>query len=202
MERAAAARCHVLSALFALFAAQYSRWMADPLTLSVVGGWAALEGIKFLYGQAAEVLKGWREHRLDVPIQASEALDGVPVQRPPDAEVLGQQAKTLGELAGGLAPYATGMLDVDLHDAALGERAAEVRAILEAVYGQRFTFRGEERDSTGTRVRVDQVLGEVEGTVVGVEGDAGPGADVKVRQSAHTVEKDGSMTGFKGKIGP
>jgi hypothetical protein len=176
--------------------------VADPLTLSVVGGWAALEGIKFLYGQAAEVLKGWRERRRDVPIQASEALDRVPEQRPPDVEVVAQQAKTLGELAGGLAPYANGMLDIDLHDAALGERAGQVRAILEAVYGQRFTFQGEDRDPTGTRVRVDQVLGEVEGNVIGVEADAGAGADIGVRQSAQTVKKDGSMIGYKGKIGP
>jgi len=175
--------------------------MADPLTLSVVGGWAALEGIKFLYGQAAEVLKGWRERRHDVPIQASEALDGVPEQRPLDAEVVAVEAKALGELAGGLAPYANGMLDIDLQDAALGERAGQVRAILEAIYGQRFTLRGEDRDPTGTRVRVDQVLGEVEGDVMGVEADSGAGADIGVRQSAQTVKKDGSITGYKGKIG-
>lgn len=176
--------------------------MADPLTLSVLGSWAALEGIKFLYGQAAEVLKGWRERRPDVPIQASEALDEAPEQRPPDAEVIAEQAKTLGELAGGLAPYADGMLEIDLHDAALGERAGQVRAILEAVYGQRFTFQGEDRDPTGTRVRVVQVLGEVEGDVTGVEADAGAGADVGIHQSAHSVKKDGSLTGYKGKIGP
>lgn len=175
--------------------------MADPLALSVVGGWVALEGIKFLYGQAAEVLTGWRERRRDVPIHASEALDGVPEQRPLDAEVVAAQAKALGELAGSLAPYANGMLDIDLQDAALGERAGQVRAILEALYGQRLTLRGEDRDPTGTRVRVDQVLGEVEGDVIGVEADAGAGADIGVRQTAQSVKADGSITGYKGKIG-
>jgi hypothetical protein len=104
-------------------------------------------------------------------------------------------------LVGGLAPYAGGMADIDPDDAALAERAGRVRAILEAAYGQRFTFRGEDREPTGTRVSVNQVLGSVAGQVVGAEADAGAGADVEVRQSATSVEQGGSMTGFKGKIG-
>lgn len=175
--------------------------MADPLTLSVVGGWAALEGIKFLYGQAGEVLKAWRERRRDVPIAESPALAGVPSQRPVDADVMAEEAETLVGLVGGLAPYASGMAEIDLDDAELAERAGNVRAILEAAYGQRFTFKGEDREPTGTKVTVKQALGRVAGTVTGVEGDAGPGAEVAVDQSAHAVEKDGSMTGFKGKIG-
>jgi len=35
--------------------------MPDPVTLTVPGGGAAAEGIKFLYGQAAELLKAWRD---------------------------------------------------------------------------------------------------------------------------------------------
>jgi hypothetical protein len=62
--------------------------MSEPVTFSVLGGWAALEGIKFLYGQAAEVLKAWRDRRsqappaqLVVPIMATEVLDGTPGSR-------------------------------------------------------------------------------------------------------------------------
>ena len=35
----------------------------DPLTLSAIGGTILVEGIKFLYGQAGELLKSWRERR-------------------------------------------------------------------------------------------------------------------------------------------
>src|SRR5690242_7738475 len=37
--------------------------MVDPLSIAVLGGIAATEGIKFLYGQAAEILKRRRERR-------------------------------------------------------------------------------------------------------------------------------------------
>ena len=37
--------------------------VADPFTLAAVGAVAITEGIKFLYGQAGEVLKRWRERK-------------------------------------------------------------------------------------------------------------------------------------------
>ncbi|HWN63992.1 MAG TPA: hypothetical protein VNO25_25340, partial [Streptosporangiaceae bacterium] len=66
--------------------------MPDPVMLSSLGGLAASQGIKFLYGQAAELLKAWRERRgqvaagqeqparLTVPIVASEVLDATPAE--------------------------------------------------------------------------------------------------------------------------
>ena len=37
--------------------------MADPFTLGAVGAVVLTEGIKFLYGQAGEALKRWRERK-------------------------------------------------------------------------------------------------------------------------------------------
>jgi len=37
--------------------------MIDPLTISAIGAVAITEGIKFLYGQAGELLKRWRERK-------------------------------------------------------------------------------------------------------------------------------------------
>lgn len=37
--------------------------MSDPLTLTVVGTIVITEGIKFLYSQATEVLKIWRDNK-------------------------------------------------------------------------------------------------------------------------------------------
>lgn len=187
--------------------------MPDPVMLSSLGGLAASQGIKFLYGQAAELLKAWRERRgqvaagqeqparLTVPIVASEVLDATPAEPVVDTAVLDRENAELVRLTGGLAPYAQGLADLDPDDAELAEQAGQLRALLEAAYGQRFTFRGEQRDPTGTRVSVTQVLGDVAGDVLGVEADVAPSASADVHQQATTVQPGGSVTGFKGNIG-
>jgi hypothetical protein len=186
--------------------------VSDPVTLSVLGGWAAAEGIKFLYGQAAELLKAWRERRsrmdagetpstrLTVPIVATEVLDGTPGQPVIDAAVLDREHTALVQLAGALSPYAQGLAKYDPADRELAEQAGLLRALIEAAYGQRFTFRGEQRDPTGTRVAVTQVLDDVGGTVVSAEADVAAGGDVGVHQEAKTVQPGGSVTGFKGRL--
>jgi hypothetical protein len=181
--------------------------MADPVTFSVLGSWAALEGIKFLYSQAAEVVKAWRERRkqkssapLEVPVEASAALDGAPGGSVLDTAVLDREGAALASLVGRLSPYAQDLADLDLDDTELAEQAGQLRAILEAAYGQYFTFRGEQRPTTGTRVTVSQTLGQVAGTVVGAEADVSMGT-VDVQQQVTTVEAGGAVTGFKGTIG-
>ncbi len=37
--------------------------MVDPLSITAIGAVAITEGIKFLYGQAGEILKRWRERK-------------------------------------------------------------------------------------------------------------------------------------------
>jgi len=187
--------------------------MPDPVTLTVLGGIAATEGIKFLYGQAADLLKAWRERRakddsgevappkLAVPIRESEVLDGIPDQQEADPAVLDREADALVKLIGAVSPYAQGLADVDPNDKELAEQAGKLRALLEAAYGQRFTFRGEQREPTGTRVTVTQVLGEVQGSVLGAEADVAAGSQLDVEQDVTTVTETGQVTGFKGNIG-
>ena len=187
--------------------------MTDPVTLTVLGGIAATEGIKFLYGQAADLLKAWRERRakndsgevappkLAVPIRESEVLDGIPAQEEADPAVLDREADALVKLIGAVSPYAQGLADVDPNDKQLAEQAGKLRALLEAAYGQRFTFRGEQREPTGTRVTVTQVLGEVQGSVLGAEADVAAGSQLDVEQGVTAVTETGQVTGFKGNIG-
>ena len=181
--------------------------MADPLTLAVLGGVAATEGIKFLYGQVTEVIKAWRARRdereaaLEVPIVETGVLDDAPVGTTVDAVVLAQHHAAMVELWARLAPYAQGLQDVDISDDALARTAGELRALLEAAYGQRFTFRGEHRESTGTLVSVAQVLGSVSGLVVGVQGDVGSNVTAAVQQKVTDVTGDGTVIGIKGRIG-
>lgn len=180
--------------------------MADPLSFQVLGATAATEGIKFLYGQATEVIRAWRAHRkggeqpLEVPIVDASVLDSQPARATVDQAVLARAHSTMLELWQQLAPYAQGLESVEGADPGLARAAGELRALLEAAYGQRFTFRGEGREPTGTRVLVEQVLGTVAGLAVGVEGDIGPAATVVVRQDAGEVTAEGTVIGVKGRI--
>jgi hypothetical protein len=196
-----------------VIAVQEGASMPDPVTLGVVGGWAAAEGVKFLYGQAAELLKVWRERRsrteagetlpaqVVVPIIGNDVLDGAPTEQVVDVDLLGRENKALVQLVGALAPYANGLADIDPADQDLADQAGRLRALLEAAYGQRLTFLGESRPPTGTRVSVTQVLDEVRGAVVGAEADVAAGGAVTVDQRITEVRADGSVTGFKGRIG-
>ncbi|GAA3431792.1 hypothetical protein [Kutzneria kofuensis] len=180
--------------------------MSDPLTLAALGGVVAAEGIKFLYGQVAEVVKAWRTRRderrkaLEVPIVPTAALDAAPARTEVDAAVVDQHHAAMVELWARLAPYANGLQEVDVTDDELARTAGELRALLEAAYGQRFTFRGEHREPTGTLVTVTQAVGPVSGRVVGVRGDVGSGAAVEVRQEATEVTADGTVIGVDGRI--
>ena len=187
--------------------------MADPLTLAVLGGLVATEGIKFLFSQASDVLKAWRERRakkrageqvadqLEVPIQTSVALDAEPSTQTVDLDVVEHQNQELLELVGKLAPYANQLADIDAEDRALGQAAGELREILEAAYGQRFTFRGENRERTGARVTVRQVLGDVAGgSAVAADANVSSGR-LDVNQDVRSVGEGGTVTAFKGTVG-
>jgi hypothetical protein len=187
--------------------------MPDPVTLAVLGGVAANEGIKFLYGQAAELLKAWRERRnaisagytaqpeLIVPIVDNAVLNGTLAQPIANATVVDRESAAFVHLAGALSPYAQGLADVDPGDQQLSEQAAQLRALLEAAYGQRFTFHGEQREPTGTHVTVTQALSTVKGAVTGADVDVSRGT-LDIVQGVTTVESGGSVTGVKGRIGP
>ena len=178
--------------------------MADPVTLTVLESWTAVEGIKFLYGQAGELIKTWREKRKSskatVPIKESPALEGTPNSDTADLTVVDREHQTLADLISALAPYVNHPSTIDLHDPGLAATAGQLRAVLEAVYGQRFTFRGEQREPTGTRVTVSQVLGTVYGTVTGVDADVESSAAIDVKQRTNRVGEGSSVTGFKGII--
>jgi hypothetical protein len=186
--------------------------MPEPLTLAVLGGVVATEGIKFLYGQASELLKVWRERRhaarasgasgnLIVPVKHSDALDGQPGEGVVDEAVLEREHKALVQLTGALSPYAQGQADIDPSDSDLADQAGRLRALLEEAYHQRFTFTGEDREPTGSAVTVRQALGEVEGEVIGAAADVRPGGVLRVDQDVKTVKSSGSVTGFKGNVG-
>ena len=58
--------------------------MADPLGPAAMGAVALTEGIKFLYAQAGEVLRRWRDRKADTESSADEPVE---VHLPPTAFV-------------------------------------------------------------------------------------------------------------------
>jgi hypothetical protein len=184
--------------------------MTDPISISVLGS-AASQTISFLYAQAAEVLKARRERRgaegvpqsgLQVPMVTNEVLDGAPIGATINSDILEVKYQALLRLTGALAPYALGHADIEGENNELSRDAGALRAILEAIYGQRLTFANEQREPTGSVVKVRQVLGDIEGAVIGSAGDVAAGGHLEVTQQADTVREGGTITGHQGNIGP
>jgi hypothetical protein len=188
--------------------------VGEPISLALLGGAVITEGVRFLFDQASTLIRAARERRAQakeaaavdpvvvVPISDNGLLDG-PVAPTVDGALLDQENRRLIALTGALAPYASGDAEIDTGDGDLLTAVVEIRALLEALYGQRLTLRGEDREPSGTHVDVRQALGTVRGTAVGVEADSVRDATVHVDQSATSVEAGGSVTGVRlGSIGP
>lgn len=190
--------------------------MGEPISLALVGGVVLTEGVKFLFEQASSLVRAARARRAEakatadgveapqvvlVPVPDTGVLDG-PVAPTVDGHLLDRENRRLIALTGALAPYASGDAELDTDDADLMASLADLRELLEALYGQRLTLRGENREPSGTRVDVRQDLGTVRGSAVGVEADSIQDATVTVNQSATSVEAGASVTGVKfGSIG-
>lgn len=151
--------------------------MTDPFTLAAVGAVAITQGIKFLYGQAGDVIKCWHQRKAAGKSASAERVD---VQLPPDAfagqlkqpqlhfEAVERLEQDLKDLRAAVADYAQGLDEVNVGDAGLLHTVDALRGAMEAVYGQRITFKGEPGAVSGAplavgEAKVDKVLGSVAG---------------------------------------
>jgi len=186
--------------------------VVDPLSGAVISAVALTEGIKFLYGQAGELIKRRRERwavaqneaTLEAVLDPPPGLLAGEVRRSgPDDAQLDRVEPELRALRRALGDYAEDLCDVDSDDGLLREQVDALRRLLEIVYGQRITFAGEEREPSGPfvagTVSVDEVLGDVAAVRVKtintgrVVGDAW----------ARTVGPGGRLTGVEtDRIGP
>lgn len=168
--------------------------MVDPLSLAALGGVALTEGIKFLYGQATELLKRHRD-RAEKPTHAAEspmvpsgeiaALDGALTPKPVDEAVVEYNQARLLELRRALGDYADGLAAPDPADRRLLEQVAALRGLLELAYGQHVTFRGEDRPATGSALPADAP--EVVGGYVATVTASGPGAVAVGRDNTGSI---------------
>jgi hypothetical protein len=179
--------------------------MADPLTLTAVGAVALTEGIKFLYQQAGEALKRWRERKA---AGQSTAVESVEVQLPSGAfagelerpqlhlEAVERLEQDLRDLRAAVADYAQGIDDVDPGNEQLLQTADALRQAMEAVYGQRITFRGEPRSPSGPLAVGEANVDEVRGYVGGLRARKIISGSAAGRVAAKRVESGGQAIGL------
>lgn len=186
--------------------------MSEPLTLEFVSGVVLTEGVKFLYNQAAEILKLWRERRKsDLAIKDKT----IPITVAPPAIFEGELAPLeihldkleplenhLLQLRGRLANYADELEPIDSNNQQLLEAVDALRQVMEAVYQQRLTFKGEQRSPSGPVVIGTIDVESVAGTAAAVEAKSISSGRVVGMSKARDVEETGTVYGVKAdKIG-
>jgi hypothetical protein len=144
----------------------------EPVTLAAVGGMVLTEGVKFLYQQASDLIRYWRERR---DAKTGDAV-ATPTASPPDDllegqleplivdhEALDRLQDRIRDVRRELLDYVDGTIPITPEDQGLLLRTEVLRNLLEAVYQQRLTFRGEQRDAAGPlihgRIDVEKVAG-------------------------------------------
>ena len=179
--------------------------MPDPFTIAAVGGLVLTEGVKFLYAQASDIIKRWHDRR-------SKKSDASAETKLPEKELASvPEAKVTDILQGQLSPpeihyeqvekvyeplnkarkelldYQEGTLPVDPKDQNLIKNAEALRQLLELIYQQRITFKGEDREPSGPKVITVVDVKEVLGEVLGIDVDEIASGSVETNVKADTV---------------
>ncbi len=171
----------------------------DPLT--GVENTALVEGIKFLYQQAAEVLSAWRARRRDRQAPPPKAVEPPGVvhfehPRPLPDPASPEMADTLQELKDLVEPVKDG--EVGPEAIAARQAVARLRELLEVIVGSPITFTGEPPRTVAVS-DVDVLVRRVSGEVVGVRADLaklrGPASIDSVRVYGGDVGSGGAVTG-------
>jgi hypothetical protein len=171
----------------------------DPL--AGVENAALVEGVQFLYQQAAEILTAWRARRRDrqaPPPKAIEPPVVVSVERPqplPDP-ASPEMADALQEIKDLVEPIKDG--EVGLEAIQFRQAVARLRDMLEVIVASPIRFTGEPLRTVDVS-DVDVVVRRVAGQVRGVHADLGrlqgPAAIRAVRVHGGDVDSGGTVTG-------
>jgi hypothetical protein len=184
--------------------------MADPFTLASVGSLVLSEGVKFLFSEAGDLLRRWRDRKASAPEEVGgrsvqtvalilpPALGDHPLSADVDLARVEPVAERLLQLRGVLSNYVDGTSEVDPEDHALLRTADDLRGLLEDLLGQRLTLAGEKRPASGTPIVHSMLrLGTVEGEATGVKVDTAKGGLIDSDASAQEVKKGGRLTGVR-----
>jgi hypothetical protein len=179
----------------------------EPVTLATVGGALLMEGVKFLYAQATDLIRYWRERR-DKPGETvpeptlslpDNLLAGELEPLTVDHDALDRVQDQIRELRRDLLDYVDGNTPVTTDDEELLLRTDALRTLLEAVYGQRITFRGEQREAAGPLIHGSVDVAQVAGYAAAVRARSlklGSGT-VRGEARANKVEKGAEIVGVE-----
>ncbi|MFD4949689.1 hypothetical protein ACFWNT_46250 [Streptomyces sp. NPDC058409] len=167
--------------------------MPDPAEIAVITS-VLPSALTFLF-QRVEKLLSPRGSEPETGVAAPGGLVGT-LQLPlhPDNDQLQDRWSELEQLRDAVAIYARGDAPVSPSDQPLLRNLSRLRGALEDVYGQRLTFEGEDRPSSGPFVQQD--LKDVTGEVTGMDADE-IGGTARVVQSTDSVARGAKLTGMK-----
>jgi hypothetical protein len=181
--------------------------MSDPFTLSVVGTAVLTEGVKFLYNQAAEVLKLWMKRREakaaqmpaeeteEVQVRLPDAFEGELMHPKVHFDAVAELEEQVLELRRDVGDLVEGLATLEGHRDKYEQRIDALRQCMEAVYQQRFTFKGEERPSSGPMVKGKINVKEVAGYVAAVRAKSIQEGDIGVDVTVESVGKGAEVVG-------
>jgi len=186
--------------------------MVDPLTATGVGALVLTEGIKFVYTQAGELIKWWRERKASREGASEKADAGGPVLAPPkdllagapeavapDDSRLDELGPRLNDVRRSLTDYVEGIVPVEPGDVEPWNHFDEVRRIVEVVYGQRITLKGEEREASGPLVVGEVDVKDLLGRAAGISADEIAGGEVRGTGRADVVREGAHLAGVEAK---
>lgn len=171
----------------------------DPISLTLAGA-AVGPVFNFLFGRLTRLLDD-RTAKADAnapeqgveEIETPEVVHGVLQPLQVDEDQLERRLDELEELAGRLGVYDRNPSRLQAEDVKLLENMGRLRSHLEFVYGQRITFIGEQRPSSGSRV--DQSVDVVEGDMTGIDGKNVRSA--QVTQHSRHLAAGGKVIGIR-----
>ncbi len=174
--------------------------LTDPLTLGVIGGLVAQEGVKFLYGQLTALIDRARKKN-DTPIEAKLPPD-LFANAPPQlvispTNVVGHE-QALDRLAKEIAPFVQSPDEISgMPGPSILAAIGDLRALIESLSGQRLDFIGEPARRSPI-IEISAVIGEIEGRFIGFEFGGGVDVpDIKSRFEMTRIGSDANVTLFK-----
>jgi hypothetical protein len=186
--------------------------MPEPVTLTAaaIGAVALTEGIKFLYGQAGELLKRWRERKEQtgpefgsasswpVTVEIPQVFSGNRFDTVVHLQAVEEVSNQLMGLRRDLSEYATETIAVNPDDAALVGRVDALRTVLEAIYNKRLTFKGEDRPASGYPAAVGIVEAKtIAGGAIGISAGVLLDGNVTGTVRSDRIEPGGRAIGAK-----
>jgi hypothetical protein len=126
--------------------------MIDLMDLSPLGPMALQAGVRFLYEQATAALKRKFEPRADtpqVPPRLPPIFDDVSGPLSYHIDKVEALEEPLRKLSQAVSKWASGTEPVDPANAELIKAIAALRLVMEQVFQQRLTFKGEQRAHDG-----------------------------------------------------